>query len=98
MQGSQRLRRNPEIVYREEGDGAFIFDPESGNLKFMNRTAKEAFLLLDQAGEINTLVQSFCRLYPAVDGEKIRSDLLAFLGEIERNGFATVVETDSGGS
>jgi hypothetical protein len=98
MEGRRRLQRNPEIVYREEEDGAFVFDPESGNLKFMNRTAKEAFLLLDRPREMDALVRSFCRLYPEVDGEKIRSDLLAFLTEIERNGFATVVETDSGGN
>ena len=94
MQGSRRLQRNREIVYREEGDGAFIFDPGTGNLKFMNRTAREAFLLLDQPREVDVLVERFSRIYPAVDNERIRSDLLTFLTEIERNGFISPVGTD----
>ena len=97
MDGSRRLQRNREIVYREEGDGAFVFDPASGNLKFMNRTAREAFLLLDQPREVDTVVERFSRLYPAVDGERIRSDLLAFLTEIERNGFVSAVQAEPGG-
>ncbi len=94
MDGSRRLKRNAGVVYREEGDGAFVFDPESGNLKYMNRTAREAFLLLDQPREVAALVESFCRSYPSVDGETVRADLLAFLGEIERNGFVSAVEVE----
>jgi len=75
--------RNESIVYREEEDGAFLFDPDTGNLKYMNRTAKEAFLLLDGRTDVNQVIQHLSTLYPDVDMQQIQRDALSYLQQLE---------------
>ena len=82
--------RNESIVYREEEDGAFLFDPDTGNLKYMNRTAKEAFLLLDGRTDVNQVIQHLSTLYPDVDMQQIQRDALSYLQQLEENGFISL--------
>ena len=59
-----RFRPNDHIVYREEEDGAFLFDPKTGNLKYMNRSAKEIYLMLNGYNDTDTVIQNLDELYP----------------------------------
>jgi len=87
MDLTKKFVKNPSIVYREEEDGAFLFDPETGNLKYMNLSAKEAFLMLNGQKDVSRLIHSLFELYPNVDIEQIQNDLGSFLKQLEVNGF-----------
>ena len=83
MDLTKKFVKNPSIVYREEEDGAFLFDPETGNLKYMNHSAKEAFLMLNGQKDVSRLIQSLVDLYPDADIKQIRNDMGTFLEQLD---------------
>ena len=87
MDLTKKFVKNPSIVYREEEDGAFLFDPETGNLKYMNHSAKEAFLMLNGQKDVSRLIQYLLTLYPDVDIKQIQKDIGSFIEQLEVNGF-----------
>lgn len=84
---SRCLHKKKHIVFKEESDGAFLFDPKSGNLKYMNRMGKEMFLMLDGRRQVRHVIDAFCRRYPEVSPDRMRSDIEGFFHELEENGF-----------
>ena len=89
MNSAQGFTINQEIVYREEDDGAFLFDPDSGNLKYLNLTGKETFLMLEEEGGVGKAINHMQREHPDVDQEQIRKDMEMFLEQLKENGFVT---------
>ncbi len=87
MDLDQLFTINKEIVYREEDDGAFLFDPDSGNLKYMNPTGKETFLILKKKGDVGQAIGHIHGHYPDVDQEQARKDVEAFFEQLKENGF-----------
>ena len=87
MDPTQRYKINKEIVYREEDDGAFLFDPDSGNLKYMNPSGKETFLILKEKRDVGQAIGHIKGQYPDVDQEQVRKDVKIFLEQLEENGF-----------
>lgn len=87
MDLTKKFVKNPSIVYREEEDGAFLFDPETGNLKYMNHSAKETFLMLNGQKDVSRLIQYLLTLYPDVDFKQIQKDIGSFIEQLEVNGF-----------
>jgi len=87
MDLTKKFVKNPSIVYREEEDGAFLFDPETGNLKYMNLSAKETFLMLNGQKDVSRLIQYLLTLYPDVDFKQIQKDIGSFIEQLEVNGF-----------
>jgi len=83
----RRFLRNHRIIYREETDGAFLFDPRDGNLKYMNRIGKEIFLLLSDDSELNRLVEALRKRYPEASEKQIQTDVETFLEQLLENGF-----------
>ena len=90
MEFEKRYRRNEEIVFREEDDGAFLFDPDSGDLRYLNQSGKETFLMLDEDRDLNTVIHRMIELYPDVDPQKIEADVKDFLEDLEENRFILV--------
>ena len=87
MDPTQRYKINKEIVYREEDDGAFLFDPDSGNLKYMNPTGKETFLILKEKGDLSQAIAHIHGQHPDVDLEQASKDVKTFLEQLKENGF-----------
>lgn len=84
MNDSSRFKPADGIIYREEGQGGFLFDPKTGNLKYMNRSAKEAFLLVDGTNSVAQIARLLSRRYPEVDSRTIQGDAQKFLEELEK--------------
>ncbi|MCP4683039.1 MAG: PqqD family protein [Desulfobacterales bacterium] len=82
-----RFRPNDNIVYREEEDGAFLFDPDTGNLKYMNRSAKEIYLMLNGSNDIDIVIRNIDDLYPDAGMKQIREDVEILMRQLEENGF-----------
>ena len=88
MNSAQRYIKNNNIVFREEDDGAFLFDPDTGNLKYLNKSAKETFLMIDGQNVLSQITNRLLKLYPYEDSEQVRNDLESFLKELIENSFA----------
>jgi hypothetical protein len=84
---SHRFKRKKGIILREEGDGAFLFDPETGNLKYMNQSAREAYLMINGRKDIKQIIQQLLGLYPEADLRQISEDVQNFFKELEDNKF-----------
>ena len=87
MDFSQKFGKNKNIVYREEDDGAFLFNPDTGNLKYMNRTGREIFLLLNEQKNLNQVIKNILGLFSDIDRRQIEEDLKNFVMELEENDF-----------
>jgi hypothetical protein len=87
MNSAQRYIKNNNIVFREEGDGAFLFDPDTGNLKYLNNSAKETFLMIDGQNDLSRITNRLLKLYPDEDSEQVRNDVESFFQELLANSF-----------
>jgi len=87
MNSAQRYIKNNNIVFREEDDGAFLFDPDTGNLKYLNNSAKETFLMIDGQNDLSRITNHLLKLYPDEDSEQVRNDVESFLKELLSNSF-----------
>lgn len=87
--------KNEQIVFREEGEGAFLFDPVNGNLKYLNRSAKEIYLLIDGSKELANLIGGVTSIYPDSDRDEIEKDLDAFLNDLADNRFILVIDGET---
>jgi len=90
MESEKRYRRNEEIVFREEDDGAFLFDPDSGDLRYLNQSGKETFLLLGEDQSVSSVIRRMSELYPDVDPKTIEADVRSFVKDLEENRFILV--------
>ena len=93
MDSTNRYDRNRDIVFREEDEGAFLFDPDSGNLKYLNLTGKETFSMLDGQKDIGQLTIELQEQYPDVEPEQVRKDLEEFLEALKMNNFIQHVDS-----
>jgi hypothetical protein len=84
-----QFRPNDHIVYREEEDGAFLFDPETGNLKYMNGSAKNIYLMLNGQNDTDSVIHNLQELYPDAGAKQIREDVEILMQQLEENGFIT---------
>ena len=75
------------MVYREEEDGAFLFNPETGDLRYMNRSGREAYSMLNGEKDFNRVVQNMMDLYPDADPSQPQNDVETFFGDLEKNHF-----------
>jgi len=87
MNSAQRYIKNNNIVFREEDDGAFLFDPDTGNLKYLNKSAKETFLMIDGQNDLSRITNRLLKLYPDEDSEQVRNDVESYLQELLSNSF-----------
>lgn len=94
MDLKQKYQKHKDIVYREEDDGAFLFDPATGNLKYMNRSGRETFLMLSEQQDVTQVIDGLLGLFPDVDNHQIANDLEVFLIELEKNGFITALNRE----
>jgi len=81
------LKPNPETVFRKEEDGAFLFDPQSGSLKYINGTGVRIYELCDGGNTRAEIVTTLKDAYPETDGDKIDADTVSFLKELAALGF-----------
>lgn len=94
MNFTQRFERNSRSIFREEDDGAFLFDPETGNLKYLNRSAKDVFLMINGQNDISKVIDRLFGLYHDVDRKQIQTDVESFLTELKENGFISSLDAE----
>jgi hypothetical protein len=91
MNFKQIYQKNEQLVYREEEDGAFLFNPDTGNLRYLNRTGREIYLSLGDQCDVNGLINHLLELFPGVERQRIEKDVEGFLKELKENGFISAL-------
>lgn len=82
------ILREP-VVFKKEDDGGFLFDPESGRLKYVNRTATTILDWIDGKTDLDGLLQALQHHYPDTAVETLRDDLAEFFQDLIANHFVS---------
>ena len=90
----QKLSKKPHIIFKEEENGAFLFDPNNGNLKFINRTGRELYLLLDNSVDRKQMIEILIKRYPETEPDQLETDVEDFIDQLEVSGFIVSEETN----
>ncbi len=85
---------NPELVLREEGGGALIFNPESGDLKFVNRTGRALLGLIMDGKDATHWLDRLRKDFPDMPSERLRCDLDRFLKDLKEHRILLPTEQD----
>jgi hypothetical protein len=86
------LKPNPETVFRKEEEGAFLFDPHTGNLKYLNANGVNIYELCDGRKTVGDIITLLMEFYPDVAVEKIAADTGLFFEDLAAMQFMTKSE------
>jgi len=78
---------NPEIVLRTEEDGAFLFDPDSGRICFVNEVGITIWRLCENPAALADIIQHVGKEYTEVPDEDVAADCRSFLDQLDKLGF-----------
>ena len=84
---SEKVTINPDIVLREEDEGAFLFDPDSGRICYLNDLGIRIWKLCQKPVETESIVQTISAEYPDIAPERISEDCCSFLDDLREFGF-----------
>ncbi|HOF04954.1 MAG TPA: PqqD family protein [Syntrophales bacterium] len=76
------LQPHPELVFRKEEEGAFLFDPATGNLKYLNAGGVNIYELCDGRKTVGEIIAFLTACYPEVAGGQIAADTESFCAEL----------------
>ena len=81
------IRINQNIVFREEEEGAFLFDPDTGQIFHLNELGTSIWKSCVKAKRSEQIIKSICLDFPEVPQEQIEKDCTKFFEDLERLGF-----------
>lgn len=96
MPANDSLEASSRIVFREEGDDALLFDPDSGNVKVLNDTGKLIWKNLNGKNSKDSLVEKIKETFDSSDEKKIRDDLDKFVADLKKLKFLEQGEDKAG--
>ncbi|MEP0762000.1 MAG: PqqD family protein [Chloroflexota bacterium] len=70
---------NPELVFRTDGEEGLLFDPETGQIIYLNETAAFIYGLLDGEHSREQIIGLLMQKYDILDREAAQEDLDAML-------------------
>lgn len=82
-----RFKLKPNFVWREEKDGGFLFDADSGKLRITNDTAIRVLQYCDGEHALEAIINSVSRDFENVPHDTIERDTRGFLEKIIHEGF-----------
>jgi hypothetical protein len=88
------LKPNPEMVFRKEEDGAFLFDPLTGNLKYLNANGVNIYELCDGRKTVGEIITVLMEFYPDMAVDKIVEDTGVFFESLSAMQFLTKCESN----
>jgi len=89
------LKPNPEMVFRKEEEGAFLFDPHTGNLKYMNANGVNIYELCDGRKTVGDIIKLLKEFYPEVAVDKVAADTGLFFEGLAAMNFLTKSENNA---
>jgi hypothetical protein len=88
-------RINEKIVFREEADGAFLFDPADGNLKYLNHSGKEIYQTLKRVQDTTSVIAALEKTYPDADRDRLKTDVMLFIDQMVQHNFIAIDSSPS---
>jgi len=88
------LKPNPEMVFRKEEEGAFLFDPHTGNLKYLNANGVNIYELCDGRKTVDDIITLLMEFYPDMAVDKIAADTGLFFESLLTMQFLTKCENN----
>jgi hypothetical protein len=92
MDDQSRFIKHPDVIIREEGDGAFLFDTKTGSLKYMNETAKLTFHLLEKEMGFKQVIDEIINSYTDVQPDAVVNHVEGFINHLVENQFIRIIE------
>jgi hypothetical protein len=83
------IRINQDIVFREEEEGAFLFDPDTGRIFHLNELGMRIWKSCVKARRPEQIIKDICLDYSDISQEQIERDCMKFLEDLGRLGFLT---------
>ena len=87
MDNTFRPQMTKDIVFREEDDGAFLFDPIKDELRCLNDTGVVIYKAINGRNSIDDIVSELADIYPEVEEEQIRQDVASFVEDLKTRGY-----------
>lgn len=78
--------KDKDLVYREEGNEALIFDPGNGSIKILNPTATLIWRLVKKDPRRSVVIDELKKEYPHVAESSLEKDLTAFVETLQEMG------------
>jgi hypothetical protein len=85
--GMAGIRINQDIVFREEEEGAFLFDPDTGRICYLNELGVDIWKSCAKAREIEQVIEDIYLDFPEVSKEQIEIDCMKFFEDLKKLGF-----------
>lgn len=84
----------PESIFRAEEDGAFLFDPENGNLKYINEMGGNIYHLCNGHSSVLDIKSRVKKNYRDIPEEQIEKDVGDFLQDLTEMRFLKKKEAE----
>ena len=86
-----RYTLKTDIVFREEGNDSFLFDPATGKVRILNETGTMIYQRLMLNLNRNEIIDSIISEYDNVNREDLEGDLDEFTSQMEQSGILTLI-------
>ncbi len=90
MSDNHIFKPRPSIIFREEPDGGFVFDPDSGDLLALNSLGAYVWKLCDGKHNKEKIVELVSKHYPDIPVSRIREDAENFFEDLQSQGFLRI--------
>lgn len=94
IEDNDYLAPSPESIFRKEEDGAFLFDPENGNLKYINEMGGNIYHLCNGHSSVFDIKSLVKQHYRDIPEERIEKDIDDFLQDLTEMRFLKKKETE----
>ncbi|MCX5823405.1 MAG: PqqD family peptide modification chaperone [Deltaproteobacteria bacterium] len=82
MKQELKFIQNTKIIFRKEENGAYLYDPDSGNLKYINRVGTFLYELCDGLHLVEGMIFRIAREYQDVPMDQVEKDVDHFLADL----------------
>jgi len=82
-----KIKSVGDIVLREEGEEAFLFDPASSKIKVLNNTGAFIWKLCDGKHSRDDIINALKEEFNLPSQEEAEKDLAKFLETLQKDGF-----------
>lgn len=73
-----------KFVFREEDDGALVFNPDTGNIQALNRTGVIIWKSCIRGATISQLIKILKEKFVLKDDRKIKKDITLFIRRLKK--------------
>ena len=82
MEREARFIRNARIIFRKEEKGSYLYDPDSGNLKYLNKIGTSLYELCDGLHLREEMIGWITSSCQSVSLDQVEGDVERFLVEL----------------